>query len=304
MPRCQLAWERAGLMLVVLMSEIEAGFDLVVHSEMTHAATARNATHEDNTHEEMDSKLQPPPPDGGWGWVVVFATFMIQIITSGVTNSIGLFYLSFMHYFNEGKGATAWIASILVGVTRCSGPISSFFMKKYGCRAVVMAGSFLAAACLVLSFFARNLLTLYFIIGLGTGFGFGLIYLPAIVSVTCYFEKKRSLATGIAVCGSGLGTFVFAPLTGYLIVQYGWSGAILIIAGFVLNCAFFGALFRPLPDVRESKSVSRKASASGMTHQATSGSTDLHDKKDIFERGLQQVATNEEAHRLMEPNIT
>jgi MFS family permease len=110
--------------------------------------------------------------------------------------------------------------------------------------------------------------------------------------VTCYFEKKRSLATGIAVCGSGLGTFVFAPLTEYLIVEYGWRGAILIIAGIVLNCAILGALFRPVPDVRESKPVSRKVSASGITHQATSGSTDLQDKKDIFERGLQQVATN------------
>ena len=45
------------------------------------------------------------------------------------------------------------------------------------------------------------------------GFGFGLIYLPAIVSVSMYFEKKRAFATGIAVCGSGLGTFIMAPVT-------------------------------------------------------------------------------------------
>jgi hypothetical protein len=30
---------------------------------------------------------------------------------------------------------------------------------------------------------------------------------PAIVSVGFYFEKWRSLAMGIAVCGSGLGNF-------------------------------------------------------------------------------------------------
>jgi len=39
----------------------------------------------------------------------------------GVTYSFGVLYVEFLHYFNEGKGATAWIASILVGVTLCSG---------------------------------------------------------------------------------------------------------------------------------------------------------------------------------------
>ena len=36
-----------------------------------------------------------------------------------------------------------------------------------------------------------------------------------------YFEKKRAFATGIAVCGSGLGTFVMAPVSqGYEIPNY------------------------------------------------------------------------------------
>ena len=60
---------------------------------------------------------------------------------------------------------------------------------------------------------ATSIVVLYFTIGVLTGLGFGLIYLPAIVSVSIYFEKKRAFATGIAVCGSGLGTFIFAPLT-------------------------------------------------------------------------------------------
>lgn len=108
------------------------------------------------------------------------------------------------------------------------------------------------------------------------------------MSVTCYFEKKRSLATGIAVCGSGLGTFLFAPLIEYLIAEYGWRGAMLIIAGLVLNCAVLGALFRPVPDVRESKPVSRTASTYAVTYQASSETTDLHAKKDIAERDLKQ----------------
>lgn len=48
------------------------------------------------------------------------------------------------------------------------------------------------------------------------------------------------------MCGSGFGTFIFAPLTEYLIKHFGWRGALLIIAAIVLNCTLFGALFRPL----------------------------------------------------------
>ena len=72
------------------------------------------------------------------------------------------------------------------------------------------------------------------------------------MSVTCYFEKYRSLATGIAVAGSGLGTFIFAPFIDYLIWEYGgWRGAVLILAGLVFNTAIMGALFRPLEKPRK-----------------------------------------------------
>ena len=83
-----------------------------------------------------------------------------------------------------------------------------------------------------------------------SGLGFGLIYLPAIVSVGYYFEERRAFATGLAVCGSGLGAFIFNPFSKYLIDEYGWRGAILIEAAIILNCVLCGALFRPLKHVR------------------------------------------------------
>lgn len=223
--------------------------------------------------DDDDNYSGPPPPDGGWGWVVVFGSFMIHIVTDGVTYSFGVFYDEFLGYFNEGKAATSWILSILVGVTLCSGPISSSFVNRWGCRPVTIAGAILASICLVISMWAQNIVTLYITIGLGAGFGFGLIYLPAIVSVTMYFEKKRSLATGIAVCGSGFGTFIFAPVSNKLIVEYGWRGATLIIAGFVLKCMVFGALFRPL-EYEEEKP--RKAVSPHISLRSINGGTDIH----------------------------
>ncbi|VVD00897.1 unnamed protein product [Leptidea sinapis] len=194
------------------------------------------------------SESLSPPPDGGWGWMVVLASFLIHIVTDGMTYSFGVFYSEFLNYFNEGKGKTAWIMSILVGVTLSSGPISSSFVNRWGCQTVTVAGALLSSVCIVASAFANNVTTLIFTIGVGAGVGFGFIYLPAIVSVTVWFEKYRSLATGIAVCGSGLGTFLFAPITSALITNYGWRGAMAIIGAFVLNCIPLGIMFRPVPE--------------------------------------------------------
>lgn len=77
------------------------------------------------------------------------------------------------------------------------------------------------------------------------------MYLPAIVMVGFYFEKKRAFATGVAVCGSGIGAFVFAPLSQKLLSVYSWKGATWIMSGLVLNGVVMGALFRPLEPARQ-----------------------------------------------------
>lgn len=82
------------------------------------------------------------------------------------------------------------------------------------------------------------------------GGGFGLAYLPAIIMVGYYFEKRRAFATGIAVCGSGIGGFVFAPLCVFLINEYAWQGALWVISGIVLNGVIFCCFYRPLPKRR------------------------------------------------------
>lgn len=130
----------------------------------------------------------------------------------------------------------------------------SALANKFGCRAVCIAGAFLASAAFVLSTFTKSLGMLMLIYGVMGGVGFGMIYLPAVVAVGYYFEKKRSLATGIAVCGSGFGTFVIAPLATYLLkVCDDWRGANLVLAGMILTCAIFGALMRPLTYPKKSK---------------------------------------------------
>jgi MCP family monocarboxylic acid transporter-like MFS transporter 14 len=37
--------------------------------------------HQAKRKEDEEESDAPPPPDGGWGWMVVFASFMIHIIS-------------------------------------------------------------------------------------------------------------------------------------------------------------------------------------------------------------------------------
>lgn len=71
-----------------------------------------------------------------------------------------------------------------------------------------------------------------------TGCAFGMMYLPAVVSVGYYFEKKRSVATGIAVCGTGIGTFCLAPFAKALLQVYDWKNAHLIL-GMSRMCIYY-----------------------------------------------------------------
>jgi hypothetical protein len=78
------------------------------------------------------------------------------------------------------------------------------------------------------------------------GIGYGFIYLPAIVMVANYFEEKRAFATGIAVCGSGIGGFIMAPFTQLVLNHLGWRGCLLVLSGVNLICLFSAFMFRSI----------------------------------------------------------
>lgn len=46
------------------------------------------------------------PPDGGFGWVVVFAAFCVQFIVLGVMNNFGVIFSSLLVEFKRSKSQT------------------------------------------------------------------------------------------------------------------------------------------------------------------------------------------------------
>ena len=138
----------------------------------------------------------PPPPDGGWGWAVVLASFCAHMIADGCAFSFGVFYTEFLDVFNESKGKTAVVGALFVSVPLLTGPIASALTNRYGCRKTCMVGGVISGLGFIASSFVNSLEMLYVTFGLLSGFGLSMVYVPAIVVVAFYFEKKRAFATG------------------------------------------------------------------------------------------------------------
>lgn len=195
-------------------------------------------------------------PDGGfWGWMAVFACFMGNLIGDGVMYSFGVFVPIFKEYFKCGSGEVSTILSIQMGVTFGSGPVASYMTNRLGWRLSTVIGSILATAGLCLSAMAPSVVFLYFTAGVLLGLGLGIIYLPRLDCITQYFDKRRPFVTGVAICGSGIGTFIFAPLTDHLLETYDWKTALYILSAICASNCLFGLMFKPLPKEDEKEFI-------------------------------------------------
>uniref|UniRef100_A0A8C3MV09 Uncharacterized protein n=1 Tax=Geospiza parvula TaxID=87175 RepID=A0A8C3MV09_GEOPR len=181
------------------------------------------------------------PPDGGYGWVVVVSAFMVMGLTAAVLKTFGLFFVEIQQHFDELASTTSWITSVTIVVFHLGAPVASSLCVQYTHRTVVITGGLLAFSGMALGFFGLNMVWLYATTGFLQGLGISFSWTPAISIVSHYFSKKRALANAIASAGECAFAFMFGPLFQWLIGQYGWKGALLIIGGIQLNICVCGA---------------------------------------------------------------
>ena len=92
-----------------------------------------------------------------------------------------------------------------------SGPLVASLTSRLGHRLVTILGvtiaslGLLTAAVYIHLIPEPNILVLYVSVGIITGLGFGLMYLPAWDIIEVYFDKKLGFATGLAAAGAGIG---------------------------------------------------------------------------------------------------
>ena len=205
-------------------------------------------------NDEVDEEV----PEGGWGWIVVVSAFVFNVITDGCSYSFGVLFTYLVDYFETTRSKTAWIGSLFNSAPLLFGPIASYVTNRYGFRKTALTGGIITFIGFFASVFAPSVEAMCVTYGIVAGFGVSLPYLVSCVIVADYFKRRLSLASGLAECGAGVGTLVFAPLLESLIASYGWRGALLIVSGIMGNIIVCGAVYTPVKKKKKTKKSNSK----------------------------------------------
>lgn len=180
-------------------------------------------------------------PDGGYGYVIVFCSLLLYLIADGISYPLGLINSAWLVYFKQSETKTSFVGSIFYATPLLSGPFMSKLIEKYGCKKMTMIGGAVGSFGLILSSMCTSIEQLYITVGIIGGSGLSSAYIVGLLTVERWFDTKRSLAIGIVSAGTGFGTFIFPPITAYLLESLGWKLTMIALSGLLMTIALVGA---------------------------------------------------------------
>lgn len=205
----------------------------------------------DAASEHSPDPYECEKPEGGWGWIVCCGTFLVNFIVFGIHNSFGVVYEYLVNERSLGEAETAWVGAMAVSLNFLCGPLSSILCDRFGCRRVAFFGAILSVTGLFITSFITRLHYMYITYGLLWGMGSSFSFVPSIVMLGNYFDKRLALANGLGTSGSGVGSLVASPVINYTLRAFGWKTSFRIISGAAAFLAFACIVYRPLRTKKE-----------------------------------------------------
>lgn len=185
-----------------------------------------------------------------YGWVVVAAAFAITFVGFGSAYTFSAFVAPLERDFGASRGQVSLVFSLAAFVYLGTGVIAGPLADRWGARWSAIAGMLLLGVGMIVAGCATTLAGVYAAYGVGVGLGFGCAYVPALGAVQRWFVKRRGLASGLAVSGSGVGTLVMPVLAAVLVSRLEWRTAYVVL-GVVAMVVGIGAAALIVDDPRE-----------------------------------------------------
>ncbi|XP_066994363.2 uncharacterized protein [Anabrus simplex] len=185
-------------------------------------------------------------PDGGWGWIVVFASALSNFITIPIMQSFGLL---FQDAFIELEMSTTDL-SIIINVNSAFGMslglLNGPLLRKYGYRKIAILGGILSFVGITSTSWANSFAHFIISYSLISSAGGFLLMSSFSLALNTYFREKRGHAAGLSSALSGLGPVLMPQIITFLLKNYNIQGTTLILGGFALHSLVAALLLQPI----------------------------------------------------------
>jgi len=214
---------------------------------------------EEKASSKADNKPELVPPDGGWGWIVVVAYALSNVIVVPILQSFGLLFKGRF----DALEITGTDASVIINVNAAFGMIlglfNGFLLRSFGYRKISIAGAVINTSGAILTSYANSFVFFLVAYGIISSVGFNLLMSGLNLAINTYFRERRSKAMGFAMTAMGLGP-VFIPLViSKLMDIYGVTGTALILGGLSLHSLVAALLLQPVKWHMKKKEVTLEA---------------------------------------------
>ena len=174
---------------------------------------------------------RPTPRPASYGWTIVAVLAVTETISWGVL------YYAFAVFLPSMQRELAWSKTELTGAFSLALATSALaavpvgrWLDRHSPRPLMTGGS-LGAALLVLAWSQVHQLLLFYLVWVGIGLAMAcVLYEAAFTVVTKWFrERRRQALTAVTLVG-GFASFIFSPLSNWLIDAQGWRDALITLA--------------------------------------------------------------------------
>jgi len=164
-------------------------------------------------------------------WVIVAAGGLLGCVAIGAMFSLPVFLRPISQ--DTGWSVTGISTAMTIGFLAMAAASMAWgsLSDRFGPRPVVLTGSAVLAASLVLASRAGSLIEFQLLFGLLVGGATAAVFAPMMACVTGWFDTQRGLAVSLVSAGMGMAPMTMAPLAAWLVTVHDWRAAMLIIAG-------------------------------------------------------------------------
>ncbi|CAC5385564.1 SLC16A13 [Mytilus coruscus] len=200
--------------------------------------------------------------DGGWGWVVTFASCFGVAMSFAFASTFGIFYTSMTEELGFELTSVTLIGSIHTAISLGGAVLVVPVVERFGERQVLIVSGMLQFVGCFVSAFLTSFPLLLLCMGIVLGFGAVLSLVSCMMATDKYFDQKKTTALTLISLGASFSMIIFSPVAKLLLENYGFHGTMMICSAILLNTVVCGAVVFPL----NNKELKTSVETSHQTH--------------------------------------